>query len=142
MEGVKVLKNLDLVVTVGPQAAYDVTLLVHVTDGKLNIALRPVVDYAIVSAIVAQANQRHAAEPPRDPPRAAQLPWPGVPPAARFARPRVPSPLHACPRNAPGARRRHRWRPAGMFLALRQTPHPSYPSSLPGPDPGEKEPTP
>ena len=56
MEGVKVLRNLDLVATVGPQAAYDVTLLVHVMDGKLNIALRPVVDYATVSAIVVQAN--------------------------------------------------------------------------------------
>jgi hypothetical protein len=56
MEGVKVLKNLDLVATVGPQAAYDVTLLVHVMDGKLNSALRPVVDYATVSAIVVQAN--------------------------------------------------------------------------------------
>jgi hypothetical protein len=56
MEGVKVLKNLDSVATVGPQAAYDVTVPVHVTDGKLNIALRPVVDYATVNAIVVQAN--------------------------------------------------------------------------------------
>jgi hypothetical protein len=56
IEGVKVLKNLDLVATVGPNAAYDVTLPVHVTDGQLNIGFRPVVDYATVSAIVVQAN--------------------------------------------------------------------------------------
>jgi hypothetical protein len=37
MEGVKVISNLDVVAKVGPNKAYDVTLPVHVTDGKLNI---------------------------------------------------------------------------------------------------------
>jgi hypothetical protein len=55
-EGVKVLPHLDVVATVGPNAAYDVTLPVRVTDGQLNIAFLPVVDYATVSAIVVQAN--------------------------------------------------------------------------------------
>jgi hypothetical protein len=55
LEGVKVISKLDLVAKVGPKAAYDVTLPVHVTDGKLNIAFRSVVDYAKVSAIVVQA---------------------------------------------------------------------------------------
>jgi Malectin domain len=55
-EGVKVLEHLDVVATVGPNAAYDVTLPVRVTDGQLNIAFRPVVDYATVSAIVVRAN--------------------------------------------------------------------------------------
>jgi hypothetical protein len=56
LEGVKVISKLDLVAKVGPNAAYEVTLPVHVTDGKLNIAFRSVVDYAKVSAIVVQAN--------------------------------------------------------------------------------------
>jgi hypothetical protein len=55
IEGVKVISGLDLVAKVGPNAAYDVTLPVRVTDGKLNIAFRPVVDQAKVSAIVVQA---------------------------------------------------------------------------------------
>ena len=55
LEGVKVIKNLDLVAKVGPKAAYDVTLPVQVTDGKLNIAFRSVVDCAKVNAIVVQA---------------------------------------------------------------------------------------
>ena len=57
IEGVKVISQLDLVATVGPKAAYDVTLPVRVTDGKLNIAFRSVVDYAKMSAIVVQAKQ-------------------------------------------------------------------------------------
>jgi hypothetical protein len=56
IEGVKVISKLDLVAKVGPNAAYEVTLPVHVTDGKLNIAFRSVVDYAKVSAIVVHAN--------------------------------------------------------------------------------------
>jgi Malectin domain len=54
MEGVKVISNLDLAAKVGPNKAYDVTLTVHVTDGKLNIAFKSVVDYAKVSAIMVQ----------------------------------------------------------------------------------------
>jgi malectin (di-glucose binding ER protein) len=56
IEGVKVISQLDLVAKVGPNTAYDVTLPVRVTDGQLNLAFRPVVDYATVSAIVVQAN--------------------------------------------------------------------------------------
>ena len=56
MEGVKVISQLDLVATVGPNTAYNVTLPVRVTDGQLTLAFRPVVDYATVSAIVVQAN--------------------------------------------------------------------------------------
>jgi hypothetical protein len=56
MEGVKVISQLDLVAKVGPNTAYNVTLPVRVTDGQLNLAFRPVVDYATVSAIVVQAN--------------------------------------------------------------------------------------
>jgi hypothetical protein len=55
VEGVKVIGKLDLVAKVGPNAAYDVTLPVHVTDGKLNIAFRSVVDAAKVSGILVQA---------------------------------------------------------------------------------------
>jgi Malectin domain len=55
MEGVKVISNLDLVAKVGPNAAYDVTIPVHVTDGKLTIKFKSVVDYAKVSAIMVQA---------------------------------------------------------------------------------------
>ena len=55
LEGVKVISNLDLVAKVGPNAAYDVTLPVHVTDGQLNIKFKSVVDYAKVSAIMVQA---------------------------------------------------------------------------------------
>jgi Malectin domain len=55
LEGVKVISNLDLVAKVGPNAAYDVVLPVHVADGKLNIAFKSVVDYAKVSAIMVQA---------------------------------------------------------------------------------------
>jgi len=55
IEGVKVISKLDLVVKVGPNAAYDVTLPVHVTDGQLNIKFKSVVDYAKVSAIMVQA---------------------------------------------------------------------------------------
>jgi hypothetical protein len=55
MEGVKVISNLDLVATVGPNKAYDVTLPVHVTDGHLNIKFKSVVDNAKVSAIMVQA---------------------------------------------------------------------------------------
>jgi hypothetical protein len=54
LEGVKVISNLDLVAKVGPNTAYDVTLPVHVTDGKLNIKFKSVVDYAKVSAIMVQ----------------------------------------------------------------------------------------
>jgi hypothetical protein len=57
IERVKVISGLDVVAKVGPKAAYDVTLPVHVTDGKLNIAFRSVVDYAKVSAIMVQAKQ-------------------------------------------------------------------------------------
>jgi Malectin domain len=55
LEGVTVIRKLDLVATVGPNAAYDVVLPVHVADGKLNIAFKSVVDYAKVSAIMVQA---------------------------------------------------------------------------------------
>jgi hypothetical protein len=55
MEGVKVISNLDLVAKVGPNTAYDVTLPVHVTDGKLSIKFHSVVDCAKVSAIMVQA---------------------------------------------------------------------------------------
>jgi hypothetical protein len=55
MEGVTVISKLDLVAKVGPNAAYDVTIPVHVTDGKLNIKFKSVVDYAKVSAIMVQA---------------------------------------------------------------------------------------
>jgi hypothetical protein len=55
MEGVKVISNLDLVATVGPNKAYDVVLPVHVADGKLNIAFKSVLDYAKVNAIKVQA---------------------------------------------------------------------------------------
>jgi malectin (di-glucose binding ER protein) len=55
-EGAKVLTNLDLVAAAGPNTAYTMTLPVLVTDGRLNIAFRAVVDEAIVSAIVVQAN--------------------------------------------------------------------------------------
>jgi hypothetical protein len=57
IEGVKVISQLDLVAKVGPKATCDVTLPVRVTDGKLNIAFRSVVEYAKVSAIVVQAKQ-------------------------------------------------------------------------------------
>jgi hypothetical protein len=55
LEGVQVINKLDLVAKVGPKAAYDVTLPVRVTDGKLNVAFRSVVDCAKVSAIMVQA---------------------------------------------------------------------------------------
>jgi hypothetical protein len=55
MEGVKVISKLDLVAKVGPNAAYDVAVPVHVTDGQLNMAFRSVVDYAKVSAIIVRA---------------------------------------------------------------------------------------
>jgi hypothetical protein len=55
LEGVKVISNLDLVAKVGPYAAYDVVLPVHVADGKLNIAFKSVMDAAKVSAIMVQA---------------------------------------------------------------------------------------
>jgi hypothetical protein len=42
IEGIQVISQLDLVAKVGPKAAYDVTLPVRVTDGKLNIAFRSV----------------------------------------------------------------------------------------------------
>jgi hypothetical protein len=57
IEGVKVISKLDLVAKVGPDAAYDVTVPVHVTDGQLNIAFRSVVDYAKVNAIMVQAKE-------------------------------------------------------------------------------------
>jgi hypothetical protein len=57
LEGVKVISKLDLVTKVGPNAAYDVVLPVHVADGQLNIAFKSVVNNAKVSAIMVQAKQ-------------------------------------------------------------------------------------
>jgi Malectin domain/Bacterial TSP3 repeat len=55
VEGKEVLSKLDLVAKVGPNAAYDVTLPVTVTDGVLTISFQSVVDYAKVSGIVVLA---------------------------------------------------------------------------------------
>jgi hypothetical protein len=55
LEGVKVISNLDLAAKVGPDAAYDVTIPVHVTDGQLNIKFKSVADNAKVNAIMVQA---------------------------------------------------------------------------------------
>jgi hypothetical protein len=55
VEGKVVLSKLDLVAKVGPNATYDVTLPVTVTDGVLTISFQSVVDYAKVSGIVVLA---------------------------------------------------------------------------------------
>jgi hypothetical protein len=54
MEGVRVINELDLVARVGPNRAYDVTKVVHVSDGKLTLKFQAVVDYATVSAILVE----------------------------------------------------------------------------------------
>jgi Malectin domain/Bacterial TSP3 repeat/Fibronectin type III domain len=51
MEGEAVLNNLDVVAKVGPNAAYDVTLPVTVTDGVLTLGFQPVVGNAMVNAL-------------------------------------------------------------------------------------------
>jgi hypothetical protein len=51
IEGVKVLKNLDLAARAGANKAYTVTKTVHVSDGALTIGFQPVVGDATVSAI-------------------------------------------------------------------------------------------
>jgi hypothetical protein len=56
MEGKVVLSNLDVVAEVGPNAAYDVTLPVTVTDGVLSISFQSVVGNAMVSGIVVFAD--------------------------------------------------------------------------------------
>jgi Malectin domain len=51
-QGTKVVSNLDLVAKVGPNAAYDVTSRVYVTNGQLTLTFQSVVDNAKVSAIL------------------------------------------------------------------------------------------
>jgi hypothetical protein len=51
-QGKKVVSNLDLVAKVGPNAAYDVTTRVYVTNGVLILTFQSVVDQAKVSAIL------------------------------------------------------------------------------------------
>jgi hypothetical protein len=51
-QGKKVVSNLDLVAKVGPNAAYDVTRRVYVTNGQLTLTFQSVVDNAKVSAIL------------------------------------------------------------------------------------------
>ena len=51
MQGTQVISNLDIFAQVGKDAAYDVTIPVSVTNGKLNITFTSVVDNAKVSAI-------------------------------------------------------------------------------------------
>jgi hypothetical protein len=52
VEGKPVLKKLDLYAVAGNNTAYDVSILVKVEDGLLNLDFIPVVDQATVSAIL------------------------------------------------------------------------------------------
>ena len=52
MEGTKVISNLDIFARVGKNRAYDVSLPVTVTDGKLDIRFQATKDYGKVSAIL------------------------------------------------------------------------------------------
>lgn len=67
IEGTEVQSNLDLVAKVGPNAAYDVTIPVSVTDGMLNISFHTDVDNAKVSTV------KVAAEVPLDIPSPQRL---------------------------------------------------------------------
>jgi hypothetical protein len=51
-QGSKIISNLDLVAKVGPNAAYDVTSRVYVTNGALTLTFQGVVDQAQVNAIL------------------------------------------------------------------------------------------
>jgi hypothetical protein len=51
-----VISQLDLVATVGLNAANNVTLPVHVTDGILDLAFRSVVDEVQVNTMVVKAH--------------------------------------------------------------------------------------
>jgi hypothetical protein len=50
-EGARVLAGLDIVKEAGPKAALVKTLTVKVTDGKLDLAFKGIVDNATISAI-------------------------------------------------------------------------------------------
>jgi hypothetical protein len=50
-EGAKVLAGVDIVKEAGPKAALVKTLKVTVTDGKLDLAFKAIVDNATISAI-------------------------------------------------------------------------------------------
>ena len=52
VEGKKVISSLDIFARVGKNRPYDVSIPVTVSDGKLNINFRTIVDNAKVSAIV------------------------------------------------------------------------------------------
>ena len=51
MEGTKVISNLDIFAKVGKNRAYDVSLPVTVTDGKLDISFQAIADNGKLSAI-------------------------------------------------------------------------------------------
>ena len=58
VEGTKVINSLDIFARVGKNRAYDVSLPVTVTDGRLDISFQAIADYGKVSAIlVTQAIQ-------------------------------------------------------------------------------------
>jgi Malectin domain/Bacterial TSP3 repeat len=57
MEGKVVLSKLDVFAKVGPNAAYDVTLPVTVSDGVLSISFQPVVGNAMVSGITIEPKE-------------------------------------------------------------------------------------
>jgi hypothetical protein len=56
-QGTQVISNLDIYAQVGQYTAYDVTIPVSVSNGMLNINFSPVVNNAIVSAIVVTPHQ-------------------------------------------------------------------------------------
>ena len=56
MQGLQVISDLDIFAKVGKNAAYDVSVPVSVTNGKLNIKFTGVVDYAKVSGIIVTRN--------------------------------------------------------------------------------------